>query len=61
MSQGKTKDFAACIQYYGLQEFSFEGAFFTRNNKQVWSRIDRALYNGFWYACHEFTYVHFLP
>ncbi|KAJ8426938.1 hypothetical protein Cgig2_012898 [Carnegiea gigantea] len=61
VTEGEIKDFAACIQHCGLQEFRFEGAFFTWTNKQVWSRIDRALHNGFWYACHDFTHVHYRP
>ena len=29
VTEGKTKDFAECIHYCGLQEFSFDGAFYT--------------------------------
>ncbi|KAJ8431134.1 hypothetical protein Cgig2_010067 [Carnegiea gigantea] len=61
VTEGEIKDFAACIQHCGLQEFSFEGAFFSWTNKQVWPRINKALHNGFWYASHDFTHVHYLP
>ena len=57
VTEGETKDFADCIQNCGLQEFSFEGAFYTWNNKHVWTRIDRALHNSLWYAQQEFTHV----
>ncbi|KAJ8436062.1 hypothetical protein Cgig2_000358 [Carnegiea gigantea] len=53
VTDGEIKDFTACIQHCG--------AFFTWTNKQIWSRIDRALHNGFWYACHDFTHMHYLP
>ncbi|KAJ8421476.1 hypothetical protein Cgig2_018422 [Carnegiea gigantea] len=50
VTDGEVKDFVACIQHCGLQEFCYEGAFFTWTNKIVWSRINRALHNELWYT-----------
>ncbi|KAJ8421919.1 hypothetical protein Cgig2_025305 [Carnegiea gigantea] len=56
VTEGETSDFAACIKHCGLQEFQYEGAFFTWTNKTVWLRIDRAFHNELW---HEgFAYTH---
>ena len=60
VTESETKDFAECILYCGLQEFSFEGAFYTWNNKHIWSKFDRALHNNLWYAQLDFTHVHFI-
>ena len=60
VTENETRDFADCILYCGLQEFSFEGAYYTWNNKRIWSKIDRAFHNNLWYAQLDFTHVHFL-
>ena len=60
VTEGETKDFAESIQYCGLQEFNFEGAYYTWNNKHIWSRIDRAFHNSLWYAQHDFTHVQYI-
>jgi len=33
------------------------GAFYTWTNKQIWSRIDRALHNSLWLDMFDFTHV----
>ena len=53
----ETRDFASCLHQSGLEEFPFEGAFFTWTNKTVWSRIDRAFHNDFWFNCSDYTHV----
>ena len=60
VTEGETKDFAESIHYCGLQEFNFEGAYYTWNNKHIWSRIDRAFHNSLWYAQHDFTHVQYI-
>ncbi|KAJ8438738.1 hypothetical protein Cgig2_013784 [Carnegiea gigantea] len=57
----ETRSFANCIQQCNLQEFGYEGAFFTWTNKTIWSRIDRALHNELWYDACAFTHAHFKP
>jgi len=42
-------DFAYCLTQCELQEVPLKGAFFTWTNKTIWSRIDRALVNCYWY------------
>ena len=61
VAEGETKDFATCITQNGMQEFQYEGAFLTWTNKTIWSRIDRAFHNDFWYECIAYTRVHYKP
>ena len=56
----ETRDFAECIQACNLQEFQYEGAFFTWTNKTIWSKIDRAFHNELWYEAFSFTHVQLL-
>ena len=57
---GEVKDFAACIQHCGLEEFCYVGAFFNWTNKTVWSRLDRALHSELCYEGQAYTYVHYM-
>ncbi|KAJ8453404.1 hypothetical protein Cgig2_008288 [Carnegiea gigantea] len=57
VNDGETKDFAECIQHCNLQEFNYEGPFFTWTNKTIWSKIDRALHNELWYEAFAYTHV----
>ncbi|KAJ8419964.1 hypothetical protein Cgig2_012405 [Carnegiea gigantea] len=59
-TDGEINDFAECIQQSGLQEFSYEGAFFTWTNKTIWSRIDKALHKELWYEAFAYTHVHYI-
>jgi len=56
-NESERREFGDCILQCGLQEFKYVGAFFTWTNKQVWSRIDRALHNGLWFDLFDFTHV----
>ena len=57
----ETKDFATCITHNGLQELQYEAPFFTWTNKKIWSRIDRAFHNEFWYECLAYIHIHYKP
>ncbi|KAJ8442998.1 hypothetical protein Cgig2_014520 [Carnegiea gigantea] len=54
------REYAECLHHCGLQEFQYVGAFFTWTNKTIWSRIDRALYNGIWHDTFDYTQVHYM-
>ncbi|KAJ8419759.1 hypothetical protein Cgig2_017670 [Carnegiea gigantea] len=60
VTDGETKEFAEYIQQSNLQEFSYEGAFFTETNKTIWSKIDRVVHNGLWYEAFAYTHVHIM-
>ena len=49
IQQNEVVDFADCLTQCELQEVPLKGAFFTWTNKTIWSRIDRALVNCYWY------------
>ncbi|KAJ8437064.1 hypothetical protein Cgig2_025911 [Carnegiea gigantea] len=57
VTERETRDYASCINHSGLIEFQYEGAFFTWTNKSVWSRIDSAFHNDFWFNCNDYTHV----
>ncbi|KAJ8422223.1 hypothetical protein Cgig2_027508 [Carnegiea gigantea] len=57
VNDGETKDFVECMQHCTLQEFNYEGPFFTWTNKIIWSKIDRALHNELWYEAFAYTHV----
>ena len=57
----ETEDFADCMQACQLQEFHYDGPFFTWTNKTVWSKIGRAFHNDLWYEAFSFTHVQLLP
>ncbi|KAJ8430484.1 hypothetical protein Cgig2_021730 [Carnegiea gigantea] len=59
VTDGEMRSFVDCIQQCNLQEFCYEGAFFTWTNKTIWSRIDRALHNELWYDAFVYTHVHY--
>ena len=61
VSDLETKDFAECVYSCSLQEFQYEGAFFTWTNKKVWSKIDRAFHNNLWYEVFSYTHVKLVP
>ncbi|KAJ8419275.1 hypothetical protein Cgig2_018750 [Carnegiea gigantea] len=43
-----------------LQEIRWTGAYFSWTNKTIWSRIDRALTNAYWFETSDFTLTHYL-
>ncbi|KAJ8436136.1 hypothetical protein Cgig2_033631 [Carnegiea gigantea] len=43
-----------------LQEMRWNGPYYTWTNKTIWSRIDRALINIYWYEVFDFTQNHYL-
>ncbi|KAJ8444542.1 hypothetical protein Cgig2_000821 [Carnegiea gigantea] len=44
-----------------VQELSSSGAFFTRTNKTIWSKLDRVFINNLWYEIFDFTLAKVLP
>jgi len=52
--------FSECIFDCGLQELKFKGPYLTWTNKTIWSRIDRAFVNSFWYTQFDYGQVTYL-
>ena len=46
---------------YDLHELQTTGSYYTWTNRTVWSRLDRALMNAYWYAEFDFTHAQNLP
>jgi len=50
-------DFRACLEDCDLTQINSTGAYYTWTNRTVWSRIDRAVANGYWYNVMGYTEV----
>ncbi|KAJ8430951.1 hypothetical protein Cgig2_003535 [Carnegiea gigantea] len=48
-----------CLDSRELTEMPYSGAYYTWSNKTVWSRIDRALINGYWHDPFDYTHAEF--
>jgi len=57
----EVKHFFKCIYDYGLQEMRYKGPYFSWTNKIVWSRIDRAFVNPYWFTQFDYGQVTYLP
>jgi len=53
----KIKDFKACLEDCELTEIKYTGAYYTWTNRTMWSGIDRAVANSYWYTVMEYTHV----
>ncbi|KAJ8445042.1 hypothetical protein Cgig2_022562 [Carnegiea gigantea] len=56
----EVQPFSACIYDCGLQEVRYKGPYYTWTNKTMWSRIDRALVNTFWFSKFDYGHVNYL-
>ncbi|KAJ8429362.1 LOW QUALITY PROTEIN: hypothetical protein Cgig2_033194 [Carnegiea gigantea] len=57
----EVKSFRECLNNSELQEIRSTGPYFTWTNKTIWTRIDRAFINAFWYNPFAFSKVSYLP
>ncbi|KAJ8430000.1 hypothetical protein Cgig2_033925 [Carnegiea gigantea] len=57
IEEGDIRDFAKCLLRSELHELKSTGAFFSWNNKKVWSRLDRMLVNDLWYELNDFSHL----
>ncbi|KAJ8442966.1 LOW QUALITY PROTEIN: hypothetical protein Cgig2_019539 [Carnegiea gigantea] len=51
------QELQSCLDSYELTEMPYSGANYTWSNKTVWSRIDRALINGYWHDPFDYTHA----
>ena len=49
--------FADCLSACDLHEMKYQGPYYTWTNKTVWSCIDRAFTNVFWFDLFDFSLV----
>lgn len=50
VKEADIQDFKECITTSNLHELKNTGPFFSWNNKQVWTRLDRVMVNHHWYS-----------
>lgn len=49
------QELQSCFDSCELTEMPYSRAYYTWSNKTVWSRIDRALINGYWHDPFDYT------
>ena len=54
------KELTNFMEQGDLQEMRWSGTYYTWTDKIIWSRIDRALINIYWYDAFDFTQNHYL-
>ena len=55
----ETSDFRECCSDLGLHDLNYTGCHFSWTNGNVWSKLDRVLFNPFWSSLQCSAHVHF--